>query len=174
MSRRSRGCSLALQPIQIAMVGNVGGFGRRFFGRAWIGLWISGVHTALRRCRGGYPSEALSGAGKTIPKSVSDLIARYYQTGEFLLLKPSTKTTYRGILERFREEHGTKSSVRLERQHIKAILAAKSDTPSAGNNLRSMLKVIMDHAIDLGWRKENPVRTVKPLKVPSRGFHTSE
>ena len=35
-----------------------------------------------------------------------------------------------------------------------------------------MLKVIMDHAIDLGWRKENPVRTVKPLKVPSRGFHT--
>lgn len=114
----------------------------------------------------------MSGAGKTIPKSVSDLIARYYQTGEFLLLKPSTKTTYRGILERFREEHGTKSSVRLERQHIKAILAAKSDTPSAGNNLRSMLKVIMDHAIDLGWRKENPVRTVKPLKVPSRGFHT--
>jgi integrase len=113
-----------------------------------------------------------AGAGKTIPRSISDLIARYYQTAEFLLLKSSTKTTYRGILERFREEHGTKSSVKLERKHIRLILATKSETPSAANNLRDRLKTLIDLAIDLDWRKDNPVIFVKPLKAPSRGFHT--
>ncbi|MFU8863265.1 MAG: tyrosine-type recombinase/integrase [Rhodobacterales bacterium] len=113
-----------------------------------------------------------AGAGKTIPRSISDLIARYYRTAEFLGLKETTKTTYRNILERFREEHGTKSAVKLERRHVKAILAAKSETPSAANNLRDRLRAIMDFAVDLEWRKENPVKTVKPLKVRSKGFHT--
>lgn len=113
-----------------------------------------------------------AGAGKTIPKSVSDLIARYYRTAEYLELKSSTKNTYRGILERFREEHGTKSAVKLERRHIQAILAGKIETPSAANNLRDRLKALMDLAVDLDWRKENPVITVKPLKVRSKGFHT--
>jgi integrase len=113
-----------------------------------------------------------AGAGKTIPKSISDLIAKYYQSAEFLGLKPSTKTTYRGMLERFRLEHGTKGSVTLKRRHIKAILAAKSETPSAANNLRDRIKALMDIAIDLDWRNDNPVQQVKPLKVRSKGFHT--
>jgi integrase len=76
------------------------------------------------------------------------------------------------MLERFREEHGTKSAAKLERRHVKAILAAKSATPSAANNLRDRLKALMDLAVDLEWRKDNPVTSVKPLKVRSKGFHT--
>ena len=113
-----------------------------------------------------------AGAGKTIPRSISDLIARYYNTADFLGLQPSTKTTYRGVLERFREEHGTKSSVKLERRHIKAILDARSETQSAANNLRDRLRALMDLAVDLEWRRDNPVISVKPLKTPTRGFHT--
>ncbi|WP_167356427.1 tyrosine-type recombinase/integrase [Sulfitobacter delicatus] len=120
----------------------------------------------------GIRSATGAGVGKTIPKSISDLIARYYSSAEFLELKESTKKTYRGILERFREEHGTKSAVNLERRHIKAILAAKSDTPSAANNLRDRLRAILDLAVDLEWRNDNPVAFVKPLKVRSKGFHT--
>jgi integrase len=113
-----------------------------------------------------------AGAGKTIPKSISDLIAKYYKSVEYLDLKPSTKTTYRGILERLREEHGTKSAITLRRRHVKAMLAAKLDTPSAANNLRDRLKMLMDLAVDLEWRQDNPVILVKPLKVRTKGFHT--
>lgn len=113
-----------------------------------------------------------AGAGKTIPRSISDLIARYYQTADFLGLKSSTKTTYRNILEGFREEHGTKSAVKVERRHVRAILSARSETPAAANSLRDRLKALMDLAVDLEWRKENPVITVKRLKVRSKGFHT--
>lgn len=45
-----------------------------------------------------------AGADKIIPKSISDLIGRYYKTADFLGLKASKKTTYRNILERFREQ----------------------------------------------------------------------
>lgn len=87
-------------------------------------------------------------------------------------LKDSTKTTYRNILERFREEHGTKSSVQLKRRHVIATVAAKSEPPSAANNLRNRLRALMDLAVDLEWRQDNPAITVKSLKVRSKGFHT--
>lgn len=111
-------------------------------------------------------------AGKSIPRSISNLIAHYYRTSDFLGFKSSTKTTYRNILERFREEHGTNSAVNLKRRHVKAILDEKSQTPTAANNLRDRLKALMELAVDLEWRQDNPVTTVKPLKVHSKGFHT--
>lgn len=113
-----------------------------------------------------------AGAGKTIPKSISDLIARYYRSAAYLGLKPSTKNTYRGILERFREEHGTKSAIGLKRRHIQTILAEKIETPSAGNNLLDRLRALMDLAVDLDWRLDNPANNVKRLKERSGGFHT--
>ncbi len=122
--------------------------------------------------RAGEKSEEGAGAQRTIPRSVSALIAQYYRSSEFKALAPSTKTTYRGILERFRENHGRKRVATLERRHIKALLAEKSETPSAANNLRDRLKTLLDLAIDLGWRTDNPVTTVRPLKTMSYGFHT--
>lgn len=55
---------------------------------------------------------------------------------------------------------------------MKAILDEKCQTPAAVNNLRDRLNAIMDVAVDLEWRNENPVSTVKRLKVRSTGFHT--
>jgi integrase len=120
----------------------------------------------------GLRSPSGAGNGKTVPRSISDIIAKYYQTADFLGLKSSTKTTYRNMLERFREEHGNKSAAKLERRHLKAIFAAKSETPAAANNLRDRLKALLDLAVDLEWRKDNPIVSIKPLKVRSKGFHT--
>ena len=113
-----------------------------------------------------------AGAGKTIPKSISDLIARTTRSAAYLGLKDSTKTTYRNMLERFREQHGTKSAVKLERRHVVAILSTMSATPAHANNLRDRLKALMDLAVDLDWRRLNPVTSVKALKVRTKGFHT--
>ena len=45
------------------------------------------------------------GAARTKPGTMSALIAAYYGAPEFTGLRPSTKVTYRSILERFREKH---------------------------------------------------------------------
>ncbi|MDE3027524.1 MAG: tyrosine-type recombinase/integrase [Paracoccaceae bacterium] len=52
------------------------------------------------------------------------------------------------------------------------ILAAKAATPSASNNLRKRLMKLMDHALALEWRKDNPVKLVKPYRIEGDGYHT--
>ena len=69
------------------------------------------------------------GAERTRPGSFDALIVSYYRSPEFRGLKPSTQATYRGIVERFRAEHGELPVRLLERAHIKALIGAKVSTP---------------------------------------------
>jgi hypothetical protein len=56
------------------------------------------------------------GAARTLPGSVTDLVARYLKSAEFLSLSQNTQRAYRGILERFRAEHGDKRVNKLGRE----------------------------------------------------------
>jgi integrase len=49
---------------------------------------------------------------------------------------------------------------------------AKAATPAAANTFRKLLSVLMRVAIDAGWRKDNPVATVKGIRTKSDGFRT--
>lgn len=111
------------------------------------------------------------GADRSVPGSINALVASWYQSPEWRALGESTKRTYRGHLEPFRQIHGDKPVNRLERRHVMGFLAAKSDTPSAANNLRKRLAQLLDHAVALDWIKSNPARLTKPYKVDSEGFH---
>lgn len=112
------------------------------------------------------------GAIRTRPRSFDDLIARYYRSSEYLVLADSSKATYRNMLERFREQYGALRADTVQRRHIKEILDRKIDTPEAANNLRDRLNALMNLAIDLEWRKDNPMLNVKAFPSSSRGFHT--
>ena len=61
------------------------------------------------------------GEKRTNPGSVSGLIVRYYHSAEFVSLAQSMQRTYRGILERFRADHGHRLVRQLERKHVRAI-----------------------------------------------------
>ncbi|HHX90979.1 MAG TPA: tyrosine-type recombinase/integrase [Paracoccus sp.] len=111
------------------------------------------------------------GANRTVPGSLSDLVASYYKSPVWRDLGESTKRTYRGPIEKIRSKHGDKRIAALERKHVMAILAEKADTPSAANNLRKRLAQLLDHAIALDWIKANPARLVKPYRIEGGGFH---
>jgi site-specific recombinase XerD len=49
---------------------------------------------------------------------------------------------------------------------------AKAATPAAANTFRKLLSVLKRVAIDAGWRKDNPVATVKGIRTKSDGFRT--
>ena len=112
-----------------------------------------------------------AGAARTVPGSVSDLVASWYLSPEWKALGDTTKRTYRGIIEPFRAKHGDKPVDRLERRHVMGFLAEKAETPSAANNLRKRLAQLLDHAIALDWIKANPARLTKPYKIAGGGFH---
>ncbi|WP_444454084.1 tyrosine-type recombinase/integrase [Rhodobacter capsulatus] len=114
------------------------------------------------------------GKDRSKPGTVSALVASYYRTSDFKGLSDSTKATYRGIIERFRAEHGDKRVAQMERRHVQSIVAAKAETPSAANNLLRMIHLLMRHAVELGWRGDDPTRDVRKAKEKTGGFLTWE
>lgn len=102
------------------------------------------------------------------------LIVDYYRSPAFLLLKESTKTTYRGIIDNWRDEHGTKRVTHLKRRHVQQHIGASVEAsgPHAANNLRRMLRTLCAFAVDNDWRRDDPTTGVKPVRAKSEGFAT--
>ena len=111
------------------------------------------------------------GAERTKPGTINALIVSYY-TLVFPLLKASTQRMRRNILERFRRDHGDKPVARLGHEHIASIIAAKANTPDAANNLRKVLRHLLEHAITINIIKANPAVRVKKFKTRGDGVHT--
>lgn len=112
------------------------------------------------------------GANRTKPGSVNALAVAYYNSTEFRSLAPITQSTYRGVVEAFRADHGEKRVALLQREHIGKLMAKKVATPSAANNWLRMLRMLMKFAIDQGMRQDDPTAGVKTVKIRSVGFHT--
>jgi len=131
-------------------------------------LFIQRYEDALN----GQKTRGLVGAERIKPYSVNQLVALWYRSPGFLDLSSSTQKVYRGIVEKFREKHGEKPVRLMKRRHVQTILSEKADTPTAANNLRKRLIQLLDFAISLDWRGDNPARATKPFRVGSEGFHT--
>ncbi len=112
------------------------------------------------------------GASRRKPGSLAAVLAAYYVSPEFLGLRPSTKTTYRGILDRLALQHGDKPIHGIERQHIKAIIGQMADRPQAANNLLRLLRMLLGYAVDCEMIAKNPALGVKGFKVRTTGFPT--
>lgn len=112
------------------------------------------------------------GVNKTKPGTFDALIANYYGSHIFKSLRPSSRETYRGIIERFREKHGDKPVDLFARKHAMAILGAMDKTPSAANNLLDRLKVLMRFAVDIGMIHADPLVGMRGYPTKGEGFHT--
>ncbi len=110
------------------------------------------------------------GQERTKVGSMSHLIVTFYEGRRFLELRPSTKSTYRGVLDRFRAKYGDLPAAGLEPRHLAQIMERMSATPAAANNLMKMLRAVFRHAVRLGLVKADPTRDVERFKVLSEGF----
>ncbi|WP_430250634.1 tyrosine-type recombinase/integrase [Neorhizobium sp. DAR64860/K0K1] len=112
------------------------------------------------------------GKARTKAGSMAALVVSYYASPEFRGTATSTQTTYRGICERVRQDHGDRMVKDLRRQHVKAIIGKKSETPAAANNYLRMLRILMRHAIDIEWIARDPTLALKGYSSKTKGFHT--
>jgi len=114
------------------------------------------------------------GKSKTIPGTISAVIASYYESPDYKGLSTSTRGTYRNMLERVRADHGDKRIAKLERKHIKRMMGDKAETPEAANNILRTFRLIIRQAIEMGLRRDDPTTGVKKLRTNSKGFTTWE
>lgn len=112
------------------------------------------------------------GKSRSMPGTISALIAAYYEAPAFKCLSPTTQRVYRNILERFRNPHGQKSVAGLQPRHVRQLMLEKQAVPAAANRLRTMISILMDYAVSLEMRPDNPTIGVKPFRRKSGGFAT--
>jgi hypothetical protein len=104
------------------------------------------------------------GANRVAPGTIAALVASWKDSPQYRGWKFLTQRTYGGVAEKLREQHGPKRVAHLETRHIAAIMAEKADHPTAANRLRKTIAMLLDHAMELGWRTDNPARTAKPTR----------
>ncbi|MFN3647782.1 MAG: tyrosine-type recombinase/integrase [Gemmobacter sp.] len=114
------------------------------------------------------------GKKQTLPGSIAALTASHYRSADYSGMANATKRAVRNILERFRAEHGDKRVARLEKRHIQKVMAEKAATPDAANRPLRLLRTLIAHAIDLGWRRDDPTAGFKKLRHRTEGFATWE
>src|SRR5262249_28949115 len=113
------------------------------------------------------------------PGSLRALAISYFQSIDFLKLKPSTKAVRRNIIERLCRQTdrdgkplGDKSAAGLHSPHIIKLMAARASTPESANALRKSLRKLMQHAVSAGIRADDPTRDVKAIRVVTSGHHS--
>jgi integrase len=107
------------------------------------------------------------------------LAVSYYNSLAFRRMGQKTQSVYRNIIDRFcREtdtrgkEHGDEPAAGLQTKHIVKLMAARADKPDSANGLRKVLRVMMQHAIEIELRSDDPTQGVKTIKPKSKlGFH---
>jgi integrase len=106
------------------------------------------------------------------PGSLQLLAASYYASHSYGALADSSKATYRRTIEKLCERFGELSAAAMQRSHVKLLMDRYKETPEAANQMRKVLRCLMQHAVDVGLRADDPTCDVKKLKTKSDGHHS--
>jgi integrase len=88
------------------------------------------------------------------------------QSAEFIALRQTSKAGYLNRLETLRVEHGHRTIVGLSRERIIAgILQPYADRPGARLDTLKKLRILIRHAINIGWLKHDPSIGIKRPKL---------
>jgi integrase len=115
---------------------------------------------------------------KVTPRSMDDLVRRMKATIRWKKKGARTQLVQGRILERFTDHldpkgrrYGERPVEKVTVAWLDAVLGGMHETPAAANILRKVLAGLMDCAVRMEWRSDNPARLTE--KYPEGvGYHT--
>jgi len=117
------------------------------------------------------PAAEIGAAKRSRAGSVSAAIMAYYQSPLYFgSLAPGTQAMRRAILERFRVEHGDKPIAMLPQKFIALTLARMR--PFAARNWLKAIRHLMQFAVSVSLRKDDPTQSIKLPSVKTDGIYT--
>lgn len=100
------------------------------------------------------------------PGSIAALIVSYMRSATYVGLRATTKAGYATTIRVLREVHGHRTLAGLTRERIVAgILQPYADRPGAALAILKILRVLIRHAIDIGWLKHDPSLGIRRPKT---------
>ena len=116
---------------------------------------------------------------KVIPRSLDDLFIRTKQGTRWKRKKAQTQHVQARVIERFLDtvgktgrRYGERPVASVTVVWLENVFGTMADKPAAANVLRKNLAGMMDVAVRLQWRTDNPVRFTEPYPEGKDGFHT--
>jgi integrase len=140
--------------------------------------WSPEFMTAYEQALAGQP--LVIGAKRVKPGTIRALAVSYFSSIAFNSMKPGSQRVRRRIIDRFCEQTdqagqkcGDKNAATMQREHVIKLMVARAARPESANALRKALRAMMQHAIDIGMRSDDPTRDVKKIKSTRKGGHHS-
>lgn len=97
-------------------------------------------------------------------RTFAALIASYKRSERYARLKPRSRADYDRILAFVADRIGDLDPSRMQRRHILDYQAENAGAVRFANYLVQVLRILFEHAIDRGWRQDNPAKGVSLLK----------
>jgi integrase len=140
--------------------------------------WSQDFMAAYERALAGQP--AAIGAARVLPGTMHALAVAYFNSTEYHAMKANSQRVRRNIIEKFCREvdsnglcNGDKRAALLQREHIVGFMAARAAKPESANGLRKALRALMQHAVTIKMRADDPTQGVRRIAARSKqGFHT--
>lgn len=103
-----------------------------------------------------------------VSRSFGALIDSYRKSPRYKNLKPRTGLDYDKHLDFFREIMGEANPAKMQRKDVIRLRDSNAEKAYFANYSVRVLRVLMEHCVDLGWRDSNPVRGVPELKTKKK------
>lgn len=110
--------------------------------------------------------EIMTGRRMQAKTSWNALMDDYRTSDRWTGLKPRTRADYDKAMDYLRERIGSRDVKALTRADVITAQKANAHRTRFANYIPQMLVVLCEHAIDLGWLKNNPAKGVRALKTP--------
>lgn len=158
----------------------------RFRRKGWKSAYLPGLPGSAEMHRayaaiidaGALPDASAVPLRRAAPRSIDDLIAKHKATMRWRKKSSRTQYVQGRILERFADRvdpkgrrFGERPVIDISVAWLEKIFAGMHETPAAANILRKILKGLIDQAIRMEWRTDNPAKLTDSYKEGA-GYHT--
>lgn len=112
-------------------------------------------------------------AGEAKPKRVTArnfgaLIKSYHRSPRYKNLKPRTALDYDKYLNFFNSILSDANPASMKRKDVIRLRDSNAEKPYFANYSLRVLRILMEHCVDLGWRETNPAKGVPELKTEKK------
>lgn len=105
---------------------------------------------------------------KVSTRSFEALIKSYRTSPRYRNLKPRTGKDYDKFLDFFQEIMGEANPANMQRKDVIRLRDANAEKAYFANYALRVLRIVMEHCVDLGWRDSNPAKGVSEIKTQRR------
>ncbi len=98
-------------------------------------------------------------------RNFKSLIRNYRSSPRYQRLKPRTALDYDKYLDFFLSIMADANPANMKRKDVIRLRDSNAEKPYFANYSLRVLRVVMEHCVDLGWRETNPAKGVPELKT---------